>query len=155
MRERLAATVTTRRTVRSASFYRVACMLYARRWDHPYCRVRHRRLQRQDEVLQGTPAAAPLLQYARKLHCRSVEICCFTTAKRQLMLMLPRVDQVDDSNVQIFCTATAVVSAGASLSVSERGSVSLSLCSSFSLSRCVCVCVLESAWMRTVCLAVE
>eukprot|EP01046_Picozoa_sp_COSAG06_P098192 COSAG06_NODE_44292_length_364_cov_1.475472_1_plen_63_part_10 len=38
-------------------------------------------------------------QYARKLHCRSVEICCLTTAKRQLMLMLPRVDQVDNSNM--------------------------------------------------------
>eukprot|EP01046_Picozoa_sp_COSAG06_P124087 COSAG06_NODE_72128_length_175_cov_15.697368_1_plen_53_part_01 len=33
-------------------------------------------------------------------------------------------------------------------------SVSLSL-SSFSFSLCVCVCVFGSAWMRTVCLAVE
>jgi hypothetical protein len=54
-------------------FYRVACMLYVRRWDHPYCCVRHRDPQRQDAVLQGTPAAAPLLQSVRTQ--APLEIC--------------------------------------------------------------------------------
>ncbi len=66
----------------------------------------------------------------QQLHCRPAEICCFTTAKRQLllvMLMLPRVDQVDDSNVQIYCTATAVVWGSISLCVSVSARVCLDL----------------------------
>eukprot|EP01046_Picozoa_sp_COSAG06_P051351 COSAG06_NODE_8357_length_2191_cov_36.212888_2_plen_81_part_00 len=51
---------------------------------------------------------------------------------------------------------TQLVSACGLSGETERESVSLSLSLSlFSLSLCVCVCVFGSAWMRTMCLAVE
>ena len=76
------------------------------------------------------------------------------------MQMLPRVDQVDDSDLRIYCTATAVVSARASVSLSIVDAYDV-LCSGAMADPCWLACALGvilwcvlCAWVAAVVLVV-